>query len=74
MATGNPKEEAIAATLVGRTIVEAVFVDIDPGHTWEEHEVLFLKLDDGRVVRCGGYGYDAWGATLDLIDAMPDGA
>lgn len=54
----------LLASLVGRTIIKATMVDMNPGYAWTEHERFYLVLDDGRTIIFGGYGYDAWGGTL----------
>jgi hypothetical protein len=63
----------IMASLVGRTILAAQWLDENPPmpgqeHGWTEHEAAYLTLDDGRIVRFGGWGHDAWGATV-RVDA-----
>ena len=55
-------------SLIGRTIVSAEMYDLNPVHDWSEHEVFYLTLDDGRVVRFGGWGYDACGGTAEIVD------
>jgi hypothetical protein len=61
----------LVGSLVGRTITRAEWRDVDADRGWTEHEYALLWLDDGRVVRFGGWGYDAWGAT---VKAWRDGA
>ena len=60
-------EATLAESLVGRTITRARWFDESPDETWNGHETAWLWLDDGRVIEFGGYGYDAWGATISEI-------
>lgn len=60
----------LAESLVGRTITRALWFDNDPDHDYTGHEEAWLWLDDGRVISFGGYGYDAWGATIDEIEVV----
>lgn len=62
-------EESVVASLIGHTIVAATWVDENPTSDWTSHEAAFLTLDDGRVVRFGAWGYDAWGATVRIDEA-----
>lgn len=63
----EPTDAEKAASLVGRTIVAAEWDGGDDGTDhWGEFETCLLTLDDGREVRFGGWGHDAWGATLDV--------
>lgn len=65
----DPDDVALVQSLVGRTITAAKWDDPAAGDEfeWTEHEVAELTLDDGRVIRFGGWGYDAWGATVDDV-------
>lgn len=59
---------ALVRSLVGCTIVGASWVDDDPiAHDGIGCEVATLRLDDGRVIQFGGYGYDVWGATVEDV-------
>ena len=59
----------LVRSMIGHTIVNAEwFVAIEDWSQGEERALL--TLDDGRVIRFGGWGYDAWGATVDL-EATP---
>ena len=62
----DEKELEIVASLVGRTIVSARMYDESPDYDWTGHEVIDVVLDDGRTIQFGGWGHDAWGATIDL--------
>lgn len=56
---------ALVASLVGRTITAAVWVDVNPDKTWDcDKEEAHLTLDDGRVIAFGASGHDEWGATV----------
>ncbi len=63
------ESKALVESLVGQTIVQAEWVDLNPNDEWNEHEEATLTLDDGRTVVFGGWGHDASGATVRLIDA-----
>ena len=58
----------LVASLVGRTVVAAEWRDdCKPGDSdWTSHEYALLTLDDGRVVRFDGGGFDACGAMVML--------
>lgn len=66
----KPTDEEKTATLVGRVIVKAEWdADPEPGKDhWGEFETCLLTLDDGREVRFGGWGHDAYGLTIDIIE------
>ncbi len=63
-ARGDPATTALVASLVGRTVMSAQYLK-NPGQ-WEDVEFVLVELDDGRVVRFGGYGYDASGVTVEV--------
>ena len=54
----------LVKSLMGRTVIAAEFYDANPDQDWTEHEIAELVLDDGRVICFGGWGYDAYGATV----------
>lgn len=60
------KDIALVHSLVGHSIVAAEWLDDHPDDEWTDHEYALLTLDDGRVIRFGGWGYDAMGATVSL--------
>lgn len=62
--------QELAQSLVGRTITRVLWVDESHGQDWTGHEVARIWLDDGRVIEFGGWGYDAWGATMNEIRAV----
>lgn len=62
----DAEDTALIASLVGRTIVRAEWIDANPDDEWTGHEEAKLWLDDGRVVTFGGWGHDAWGATVSV--------
>ena len=62
------KEIALVQSLVGRTITHAVWEDAAPNESWTGHEYCRIWLDDGRIIEFGGWGYDAWGATVELVE------
>ena len=64
--SGEDDEAVIVASLVGRTITAATWVDENPDYEWAGHEAAYLTLDDGRIVRFAAWGYDAWGATVKI--------
>lgn len=64
----------LVASLQGRTIISAEWRDdCKPSENdWQGHEYALLHLDDGRTVRFGAWGYDAWAATVaDVTDEKP---
>lgn len=66
----DDESAALVASLVGHTIAAAVWVDMNPGETWEvDGEEAHLTLDDGRVIVFGAIGHDAWSATVKLRPA-----
>lgn len=64
----NKTDIDLVQSLVNHVIVASEWQDdCEPGETdWTGHEYALLTLDDGRVIRFGGFGYDAWGATVSL--------
>jgi hypothetical protein len=62
-------EVALVKSLIGRTIVAATWRDANPNHEWSNHEEALLQFDDGRIIRFGGWGYDAYGATVTEVSA-----
>ena len=59
-------EAEIMASLVGRTITRAEWIEPKPGTQWPQgDEVGLLYLDDGRVIEFGAWGHDSWGATVE---------
>lgn len=60
----DAEEEALANSLVGRTITRARWFDASPRHEWADHETCWIWLDDGRVIEFSSYGYDASGAVI----------
>ena len=65
--TVQEEDLALVESLVGRTITAAVWCDASPDDDWSGHEEATLTLDDGRMVRFSGWGYDAWGAIVELV-------
>ena len=61
------KDIALVESLVGRTVVAAEWRDDGAGCDWCGHEVAQLTLDDGRKIKFGAWGYDAWGATVTEV-------
>jgi len=62
-------EAEIVESMVGRTIIAARYEDTAwPGQEWCGHEEVTLTLDDGRIVNIAGWGHDAWGVVVALID------
>lgn len=57
----------VTATLVGRTITRAEWRDMRPDDEFAEHGRCVLWLDDGRMVEFSGWGYDAYGAAVDVV-------
>ncbi len=60
----DPKELALANSLVGHRIERVCWYDANPDIEWTGHEECLLLLDDGRVIRFEGIGYDSWAATI----------
>jgi hypothetical protein len=61
----------LVQSMVGCTIVRSDWFDRSPDSDWTGHEQARIWLSDGRVIEFGGWGYDAWGATvreINLID------
>ncbi len=67
------EEQALIASLIGHTIAAAEWCNDSPDMAWDEKEYALITLDDGRTIRFGGWGYDAWGATIELLDNKPGG-
>lgn len=67
MSNRATNEESLAQSLVGATITKVRWFDANPDDDWTEHETAWLWLDDGRVIEFGGWGYDAWGATIRSV-------
>ncbi|MGD9724767.1 MAG: hypothetical protein AB7U76_26325 [Pirellulales bacterium] len=68
----DDEDGKLVASLVGRTIVKARWFDESPGDSWTGHEKCWLYLDDGRVIEFGGWGHDAWGATVEQVHPIPE--
>lgn len=66
----NEDEQALARSLIGRTITRVLWFDMSPGEDWTHHETAWLFLDDGRVIEFGSWGHDADGATMDAIEVI----
>ncbi len=63
------EDRALVESLAGLTIVSATWGDHSPNEDWTDHEYAELTLSDGRVIEFGGWGHDAWGATV--FDVTP---
>ena len=61
----DPADTALVASMVGRMIVTAEWMDDCGGRDWTEHAYARLTLDDGRVIVFGSHGYDAWGVVVN---------
>lgn len=61
-------EFSLVASMAGRTIVTAEWFDPPTSTEWTGHEYCRLTLDDGRTIEFGGWGHDAWGATVELVE------
>lgn len=68
------ESEALAQSLVGRTITRVHWFDASPKSDWSHHETCYLWLDDGRVMEFSSYGYDADGATIEEIEVVDVGS
>ena len=70
-----PAENAVMASLIGRTITRAEFVDPwrDKGETFDCGEYALVELDDGTVIVFGGYGCHAdGGGTVETSPSWVD--
>jgi hypothetical protein len=64
------EDQQLAESLIGRTIVRALWRDAAPQQEWDHQEDCWLWLDDGRVIEFSSYGYDVDGATINEITVM----
>jgi hypothetical protein len=67
----NATREALAASMAGHRIVKAQWTSTEDN--WPQGEEVFtVWLDDGRVIRIDGWGYDAYGTTIEDVTAAHD--
>jgi hypothetical protein len=62
-------QHEIAESLVGKTIIGAQWLYDELA----DHEPLYLRLDDGRLLRFRSWGNEAWGVIVEVINEQIDG-